>query len=172
MHGDPGMPPQPSSPATSKQKLVWVAVAAVVAAAIIAAAIAFFSGGVRSDLSARDQELCGIVLDDDESIGYLSGEVDELIERGGTFSSEGDAYGFQQVPVQRSERELSARIANYGEPDSAGFIDDPELLSSARALRDEIYDLGTAADGGGPIDEATLTSARGALDDMAEVCTG
>ena len=131
----------------------------------------FFGGGVRSDLSARDQELCGIALDEDDSIGYLSTQIDELIENDGNFSSEGDAYAFSEVPVRRSERELSSRIANFDQPDSAGYIDDPELLEKAKALRDVLFDLKQDADGGGPVDSATLTAGRSALDDLVETCT-
>ncbi len=129
-------------------------------------------GGIRDDLSSRDQELCEIVMDGDEAIGYLSGEVDELIENDGAFSSEGDAYSFTQVPVLRSERELSSRIANYDEPDSAGYIDDPELLDSAKDVRDVLFDLQLAADDGGSVDMDVLDDAKEAIDDMTAVCTG
>jgi hypothetical protein len=129
-------------------------------------------GGVRDDLSARDQELCEIAFDDDQSIGFLSGEVDELIENDGAFSSEGDAFAFQQVPVTRSERDLSARIANYDEPDSAGYIDDEELLDSAKDLRDVLFDLQVAADEASSIDTGTLDSVRSSIDDLKDVCTG
>jgi hypothetical protein len=75
------------------------------------------------------------------------------------------------VPVCRSERELSSRIANYDQPDSAGYIDDPELLNDAKALRDRLYDLQLAVDGGGPVDSSMLDATRGALDDIADTCT-
>ncbi|WP_089339023.1 hypothetical protein [Blastococcus mobilis] len=138
---------------------------------LVVGAFFLFTDGVRSDLSARDQELCGIVLDEDESIGYLSTQIDELIDNNGNFSSEGDAYAFVEVPVRRSERELSSRIANYDEPDSAGYIDDPELLNDAKALRDVLFDLQLAADGGGPVDSSTLDATREALDDVVDTCT-
>jgi hypothetical protein len=110
-------------------------------------------------------------LDDDESIGYLSTQIDELTDNDGNFSSEGDAYAFVEVPVRRSESDLSSRIANYDEPDSTGYIDNPDLLDDAKALRDVLFDLQLAADGGGPIDAGTLDDARGVLDDIAGTCT-
>jgi hypothetical protein len=134
-------------------------------------AFMFFSGGVRSDLSARDQELCGIVLNKDESIGYLSTQIDELIDNNGNFSSEGDAFAFVEVPVGRSLDELGSRIANYDQPDSAGYIDDPELLKDGKALMDVLFNLQVAADEGGPLDSSTMHAARTALDDITNTCT-
>ena len=166
--------PQDSSPPSrshARRRLVWILVAAAVVVALGLGAFLLFTDGVRSDLSARDQELCGIVLDEDESIGYLSTQVDELIDNNGNFSSEGDAFAFVEVPVGRSENELSSRIANYDEPASAGYIDDPELLNDAKALRDGLFDLQLAADDGGPVDSSTLDAARKALDDIADTCT-
>lgn len=152
--------------------VMWVVAGVVVlVVAILIALLINASSGVRSDLSARDQELCGIALDDDQSIGYLSTQVDELISNDGQFSSEGDAFAFQQVPVGRSINELDSRIANFDQPDSAGFIDDPELLASAKTLRDVLFDVQVAADQGNSIDPGTLQNLRGAIDGLVETCT-
>ncbi|TKJ33603.1 hypothetical protein [Blastococcus sp. CCUG 61487] len=135
------------------------------------AVVAACGGGIRGDLSSRDQELCAVATDDGEAIGYLSGQIDELIENDGNFSSESDAYAFVEVPVGRSEQELSSRIANFDEPDSAGYVDDPDLLDSAKALREVLFDLKVAADEGGTVDEDVLADARDSIDDLVDVCT-
>ena len=128
------------------------------------AALAACGGGVRDDLSSRDQELCDIVLDEEKPIGFLSAQLDELIENDGAFSSEGDAFAFTQVPVGRSADELRAR--------TDGYIDDSELESAAEDLDGSLFDLQLAADEGSSIDTDTLDSAKESIGDMAAVCTG
>lgn len=164
---------QPQPPGSTPFYARWQFAAALVAVAAVAAGVLLFvfRDRVSGDLSARDQELCHSVLDDDQPIGFLSGQLDELIKNDGNFSSEGDAYAFSEVPVGRSEAELSSRTPNYDEPDSAAYIDDPELLTSAKALEEALFDLKLAADDGGPVDSATLDGARGAIDDMVDSCT-
>src|SRR4051794_34032438 len=99
----PPEPPQPPRPPRRRGPLPWILAggAVLVVAAIVVAYLIGASNSVRSDLSARDQELCGIALDDNESIGFLSTQVDELIKNDGKFSSEGDAFAFAEVPVGR-----------------------------------------------------------------------
>jgi hypothetical protein len=162
----------PPAPQRTRRSLTWVLLTAALLVFLVISAIVYFSTDrVRFDLSARDQELCGIVLDEDESIGYLSTQIDELIQNDGDFASEGAAYAFAEVPVGRSQNELNSRIANYDQPDSAGYIDDPELLDGAKTLRDVLFDLSLASDGGGPIDAGTLGSAREAIEALADTCT-
>lgn len=172
--GQPQPGDAPPPPAPRRNRLPWIlaGVAVLVVAGIVAALLIHAGASVRSDLSARDQELCGIALDDNESIGYLSTQVDELIKNDGKFSSEGDAFAFQQVPVRRSLNDLTSRIADYGQPDSAGFIDDPKLLANARALMSALFDAETASDSGNSIDQALLAKLRGAIDDLVNTCTG
>lgn len=125
--------------------------------ATLLAVLAVLGGcGSPSTLSEDDQAFCA--EQEEEPLAYLRDEVDTMLKDDGHWASEGDAFAFQSVVLERSRASLQRNLQ------------DERLSKLVSTLEDSLFDASLAADTGEYMDVDVLQQLKTDLRAVEDFC--